>query len=258
MRSRELGVAVGAEDEQTGRRSVGHDVAQQLEARLVDPVQVVEHEEHGTLDACQFEEAHRGGIEEVALGVGVGALGCGEIPQALLEGGHQAGELAPMGGDVRTEQRLLSVGHVVGERFVEGSVGCTHLFVAAPEKDGQPVLVGPPGDLRDEGGLALAGFPGDEDDLASLARGTRLAAAERRRAPPRGRPPPRRDGEPGGPEEECRPTRSSSSVRGSQPTDERLDGLGQALELELAERGKGVGASAPGAGPHQVGNQDLA
>jgi hypothetical protein len=63
-------------------------------------VQVVEHEEHGTLVACQFDEAHGRGIEEVALGVGVGALGCGEIPQSLLEGGHQAGKLAPMGGDV--------------------------------------------------------------------------------------------------------------------------------------------------------------
>jgi hypothetical protein len=63
-------------------------------------VQVVEHEDQGSLDACQLEEAHRGGIEEVALGVRVGALGCGEIPQSLLEGGHQAGKLAPMGGDV--------------------------------------------------------------------------------------------------------------------------------------------------------------
>jgi hypothetical protein len=63
-------------------------------------VQIIEHEEHGSLDACQLEEAHRRGIEEVALGVGVGALGCREIPQSLLEGGHQAGKLAPMGGDV--------------------------------------------------------------------------------------------------------------------------------------------------------------
>jgi hypothetical protein len=89
MRGRELGVAVGAEDDQTGRRCVGHDVAQQLQARLVDPVQVVEHEEHGSLGAGQLEEAHGGGIEEVALGVGVGALGRGDPPGAV--GGRAPG-----------------------------------------------------------------------------------------------------------------------------------------------------------------------
>ena len=100
MGGRELPVAVGAEDEETGGRGVGHHVSQELKARLVCPVQVIEHQEHRSLDARHLQEADSGRIQEVALGVGIGALGRRKIPQSLLEGGHQADKLAAMGGDV--------------------------------------------------------------------------------------------------------------------------------------------------------------
>ena len=64
-----------------------------------------------TTGVCRLASSSRptaGGVEEVALGVGVGALGWWEIPQALLEGGHQAGQLAPVGGDVGTEQAFFA------------------------------------------------------------------------------------------------------------------------------------------------------
>ena len=75
-------------------------MAQELEARLVGPVQVVEHENHGTLVAGCFEKSHDRGIEEVPLGVGVGRLRSGELPETLTEGGHQSGKLRTVGSHV--------------------------------------------------------------------------------------------------------------------------------------------------------------
>ena len=55
--------------------------------------------------------------------------------------------------------------------------------------------------------------------------------------------------------------RSGSGCAGFQgfPADlQRFDGLGQALELQLSQRGEGVRTPATGVGPHEVGGQDLA
>ena len=145
----------------------------------------------------------------------------------------------------------------MGERLVERSVRSTHLFVAAPEEHGHPVLVDLAGDLRDEGGLALAGLPGKEDDLTPLPSGNPLGGGGKRGelvlAPddPHG-------GTVGQAGRKRHPSRPGCVGSQRLPADlERLDGLGQALQLELAERGEGVGASAPGVGPHHVGNEDL-
>ena len=84
MGGRQLRVAVGADDQQTVGRGVGHHVAQKLEARLVGPVQVVEHEDDRTLAAGRLEKTHHGGIEEVALGVGVGGLRAAAAPPGAV------------------------------------------------------------------------------------------------------------------------------------------------------------------------------
>ena len=61
-------------------------MSQELEARLVSPVQVVEHEDHGTLVGGRFEKTHDRGIEEVPLCVGVGRLRWRELPETLTGG----------------------------------------------------------------------------------------------------------------------------------------------------------------------------
>ena len=113
----------------------------------------------------------------------------------------------------------------------------------------------PAGELRDEGGLSLAGLTRHEDDLSPLARGTAWRRRPRWPARSRGRSPRRPGRCDRRPAEEPGRARQRRPRTGSQPTSSVLDGLGQALEFECSERGEGVGASPTSVGSHQVGGR---
>ena len=234
MGGRELSVPICAEDEQAGGGGVRHEVSQELQARLVNPVQVLEHEEHRTRCAGRFEQPHDGAVEEVALGVGVGALRGRHLAEALLKGGDHAGQLAAVIIDVRLKLRFGCIGDIVREGLVKRPVGRTHLLVAAPEQNGHPVLVGSARQLGEEGGLSLPGFAGNEDDLAALAGGHafRGGAQDRQLVVPADHPDARAVGE-------TLRQRNGSQRRGvlgdRRPTDlQGLDRVGEALQLQFA------------------------
>ena len=103
-----------------------------------------------------------------------------------------------------------------------------------------PSAVCVPGELGHEGGLSLARFPGQEDQLPSLAAGDTLGGGvqEGELVLATDDPDGGRMGQAGG-----KRHRSRSRCVGFErlPTDlERFDGLGQALQLQFSERGEGV------------------
>ena len=80
------------------------------------------------------EQPDHGAVEEVALGVGIGALGRGQFPQPLSKGGDDPGELGAMAVDMGAQRLFGCVGHVVAEGLDEGPVGGAEVLVAAAEQ----------------------------------------------------------------------------------------------------------------------------
>ena len=256
MGRRQLGVAVGPGDQEPGGALVGDDVAQELQGRLVRPVQVVEDEHGAAVTAQGVQQPHHRCEEHVALGVGVRGPrrrhGAEPLGHAADEPPQSAAELL----DVGRQQPLVGVGHVVAERFDEGLVGNGQFLVGAPEQHHHPRAVGPARRLGHQRGLPLAGFPGDEQDLAALAGGHPLDGQVEQReferppddADPRAPAEPRREGD---------PARGGDGAGGpTQP--ERLHRLGQSLQLESPERGELVATPAADDRSCQPRDQDLA
>ncbi len=146
-------------------------MAEELQTRLVGPVQVVEQEDDRTLAARLLQQSHHGGIEEVALGVWISGLERREIAEALTDGGHHASQLPAMAGHMGSEQLFVGVGHQMREGLVERTIRCSHLLVAATEQHRHPTVVCVSGELGHQGGLSLARFPRQEDQLPSFAAG---------------------------------------------------------------------------------------
>ena len=257
VRGRELGVAVGADHQQPGGGRVGHHVAEQLEAGLVGPVQVVEEHHDRVLGARRIEEGHGGGVEEVALGVGVGALGGRQAPESLAEGGHHPGQLTPVGGHMGTQHHLGGVGHQVTERLGEGPVGGTQLLVATPEQHCCLAYVGAAGQFGDHGGLALPRLARDQHQLTTRAGGHPFERALEQLE----LLVPADHAHPGAVRQAGRQRDGSArlcvDILGLPGHLEGLDRFGQALQLDLAQRREGVVRAPAGCGAHQVGHQDL-
>ena len=215
-------------------------MAEQLQARLVGPVQVVEHEDDRTLPARLLQQSHHGRIEEVALGVWIGGLGRRQLPQTLTEGGHHAGQLPAMAGHMGSEQLFVDVSDEMREGLLERTIRCSHLLVAATEEHRHAPVVCVSGELGHEGGLSLARFPGQEDQLPSLAAGDTLGGGvqEGELVLATDDPDGGTMGQAGG---KRHPSRSRCVCSERLPADlEGFDGLGQALQLQFPERGEGV------------------
>ena len=201
------------------------------------------------------ETDHRG-EEQVTLGVGVGGLGRRQVRDAAGQGRAPVGTVRTRGPPRGPGALFGGVGDVVPEGLGEQPVGGGQVLVAVTEQHAGPVVEGRPGRLGHQGRLTLAGLAGDEEDLAAQPLATRLAARSStpvsvctadhsdRRA-------------------EARRAGSGIDARvlgASERLPEHLDGLhrvGQALQLELAERPTLVPAAPTGHGPHDIGRQDL-
>ena len=145
-------------------------MAEELEARLICPVQVVEHEDDRIVGTCRFQQTHDCGIKEVALGVGVGGLGRWELPKPLTEGGHHFSELRTMGSYMRAQQLVLCMFGVMGECLGERAVRSTNLLVTASEEHRYAGLMTPSTELRYQRRLSLSRFARQEDNLSPFAR----------------------------------------------------------------------------------------
>ena len=121
--------------EEPDRGGVRHEEPEQLQARLVGPVQVVEHEDDRTLLTRLLEQSHRGRTEEVTLGVRVAGLGWRELAQTATEGGHHASQLAAVVGHMGAQLLLVGVGHQVGQGLLEREVRWPQIFVTASQQD---------------------------------------------------------------------------------------------------------------------------
>ena len=75
----EVGVAVGADHEHPGVAQVADQVAQEQQAGLVGPVEVVEHDQHGGVVAGPGEQVGDRPEEAEPLGVGVGPRRFGSV-----------------------------------------------------------------------------------------------------------------------------------------------------------------------------------
>ena len=167
----ELRAAIGADDEEPDGVVARHQETEELEARLVGPLEVVEHEDQDLGLRHLAQQTDGGAQEEVALGVRIGALPDRELAQSLAEGGHHPGQLGTVGVDVRGEDLVGRGGDVVVQGLGKRTVGRGEVLVAAPEQDAGTRLVGEARRVGGQGRLADSGI------------------ARRRRRPPDRHPP---------------------------------------------------------------------
>jgi hypothetical protein len=88
-------------------------VAEQKQAALVGPLEIVEDEDDGLFLDIVPSKTDNGGKEQEPLGVGVGGLRRWQFANATGQRGNQPGQLRPVGLDVGQELFLGSVGDVM-------------------------------------------------------------------------------------------------------------------------------------------------
>ena len=117
MRARQLAIAVGPEHEEPHRLLGRHDVTQQLQARLVGPLQVVEHQHDRLLSRQLDQQADHSREQQEPLRVGIRCSRWREVRNPARQRGHQPDQLRPVRSDVRDELLFGRVHHVVADRF---------------------------------------------------------------------------------------------------------------------------------------------
>lgn len=257
MSGGELGITEGGKDEDRRFRRVGDDVPKHLEARLVRPLEVIEHEDEGVRGRHMLEEPGHGAVQEVALGVGVRAHRGRDVAQPAAETGHDARQLPAVDRGMAFEFEYVGVSDVVRKCLDEETVGDAEVLFATSEEHDRTHFVGREGHLGLERGLAHSRLAGKEDHPASVAgdctlqslqesSGLRFAADDA-------------DGQPGlEAEGQGHPLRGQLVARrfpGHLQSEHRV---AQALEGDFAQRDEAVGCSAPRRRPDQVGREDLA
>ncbi len=168
----DLGVPVGADDQQThGFGGTGH-VAEQQERGLGRPLEVVEDEQDGMLPGSGGEPARHPVEEPVALRLGIGAERRWKSGDPVRQLRHQAGQLAWV--SAQPGGQLVDGGVVdqVAQRFDKGLVRHAEVLTARPGQHGGVLAVDLTGQLRRQAGLAHPGLPGQKRD--ALLSGRRL------------------------------------------------------------------------------------
>ena len=255
---REIRAAVRADDEHPIGTVAGHDVAEQLHARLVGPVEVVQHEHERLVFRDLLQHGQHRAKEQVTLRVGIGALRGRELPQALAERGHHPSQLRPVALHVRGEGLLRRGLHVVVEGLHKRTVRNGQVLVAAAEQDAGTGVKGHTRRVCGERGLPHARVPGDQDDLSTVPRGHPFEGVGEHVGfgltadqPHRGS-----DRQAGGQGDGCR---RGVVLDHRFPADlQDLERLGQSLQLDLAQGAERVADAAPRHHPHELGGEDLA
>ena len=127
---------------------VGRQVAQQLHAAVVGPLQVVEDQHHGPVAGQSRQQSHHGGEQLEPLGVRVDGPHRREPRQAAGELGDECGELRAAVVDQGAQLVLRCVPYVVPERLGEELVGGAQVLLAVARQDARAVVEGPAGHAR--------------------------------------------------------------------------------------------------------------
>ena len=117
-------------------------MAKQRQGRLICPVQVVEDQKHRLALARALEQVPGGGIEQIALCLGIARARRGQLGHALAQGGREPGEVAAVTLDVGVEGLLRRLLHEVLERLPPRLVGNAEILVAASVEHGGPLGAG--------------------------------------------------------------------------------------------------------------------
>ena len=232
-------------------------MAEQLQARRVGPLQVVEHHHDRLLLRGHHQQPHHRREQLVALGVGIGRRRRRQARQPAGEGRDQPGQRRTVRVDVGDELLLGGVGDEVAERLGEELIGRRQVLFAMPEQHARITVERGPSRLGHERGLAQTGLARDEDHLAAAGAGDTLERIQdRRRLGLAAHDTHRRDVSPRRPGSGTAARLRRCPGRLPQHLD-RLDRIGQALQGELAQRTALVSAAAPSRQPHDVRSQDL-
>ena len=254
---RELVVPIRPDHEQPQRLPFPHQMAKQLQAGSVGPLQIVQHEHHGRYLRGRAQQGGHGPVEQVTLGLAVDLPERRQLAQPRSQGPRDPHGVGPLRGHVCLEHLLRGVGDVVAERFGKRCVGDAEVLVAPAKEHDGTCVVRTARRLGREGGLPLTRFPADEQDLASRSRGDALerfgecgqlvATTDDAGAWPPGQTAGKRDA-------------IGSLDLGLDGLPRHLEGrhgVGDTLELQLAERSQRHGTPAAGHDLDDLRRQDL-
>ena len=169
MTAIDVGVSVRDDDEHLRTaRKVGYDMSQQVHARRVGPVRIVEHEQQGVFRGGRAEDVDDRVEQEKALVLDVGHLRRRQARHPHCELGHDPGELAASSRDVLAQHRLVGFGNHGTERFDPRRECAGHVFVAPTEHHERAVAVRRAREFGREPSLADTGFTAQQRDRRSL------------------------------------------------------------------------------------------
>ena len=157
----DLGLAVGAEQQRAARLRRAHEMTQELERGAVGPVEVVEDEHQRPRRAGLGEQ--RGHRVEEAEAVAVGGAVVGGRRPELAEQDPELGGAHAETFAQRVERGARGpAAHHLDHRLV----GRDRLLVEAPVEHQRAVVARAAAQLGGQAGLADAGVPGQQDELA--------------------------------------------------------------------------------------------
>ena len=83
-------------------------------------MQVIEDQQQRLLLACPLKQTRDGGIEQIALCLGIALGASGQLGHAIAQGGYQTREITAMALDLGIQDSLRSLLDEVSERLHHG------------------------------------------------------------------------------------------------------------------------------------------
>jgi hypothetical protein len=166
----DLGVPVGADDQEPGGLGRAGDVAQQEQRGLGRPLEIVQYEQQGLVGGHRRQPAGHGIEEPVTLRFRIRAEGRRKPEEEISQFGDQAYQLARMASQLFRQVTDAGVLHHVAQRFDKGLVRNPEVLVAGASQDGGAVgVVHGLSQLGGQTGLSHPGLAGQEGE-AELPR----------------------------------------------------------------------------------------
>ena len=134
MRTRELRVTIRAHDQERQVCRVAHHITQQLEAGLVRPLEIVQHEDDCLVLRNLTKQSDHRPVQEIALGFGVRGSGRGQVPKPLSKGRDDLGEFRTQGLNMCVQGFFGCMGDIVRQGLDERPVRGAEILITAAQK----------------------------------------------------------------------------------------------------------------------------